>query len=72
MPQEELDLFEPPHRQRGIAGRRCADYAACGIVAAMPNPGLCRIETKEASLDVGSVTKAINGFGIVWRESEAL
>jgi hypothetical protein len=30
------------------------------IVAAMPNLGLCRIDTKEARLAVSSVTKAIN------------
>lgn len=49
-----------PH---GTTGRTCADYAACGIAVAMPNPGLCRMRCLAVLQQAGGSKR----FGIVRR-----
>ena len=44
----ETGFAQVRRRRRGIDGRMCVDYAACGIGGAMPNPGLCRIDNVAA------------------------
>lgn len=58
--------FAPTHPQKpGTISRTCGDNAACGINAAMPNAGSCRIEISISKMLVGPGSSQANRFGII-------
>jgi hypothetical protein len=59
VPEGKLNLFKRGASSMREFLRTCDAYAECGINAAMPNPGLCRIDLKGRAPGVELTHQAI-------------